>query len=47
MYNGKVENYSSSHMAEIFEALNKKLIALGFDPASEAEFYEGNGGLLK
>ena len=34
-----IDNYNSERMDKIFNALNKKLVALGFAPASKDEFY--------
>ncbi len=45
IYDKRIENYTSEHMAEIFNALNKKLADLGFDPVSEDEFQNAKGGI--
>ena len=37
-YQTKIDNYNSERMDKIFNALNKKLVALGFAPASRDEF---------
>lgn len=42
IYKEKIKNYNDVHMQEIFKALNKKLTSLGFDPATDTEFYNVN-----